>query len=81
VSAFYATFWVGIHQGLQAGDVQLLGGSGHALFTLAAAGRQCLCEKVLGRVLMMSGLSFGRRELEKESATEDLLLLFGWMIG
>lgn len=43
--------------------------------------RQCLCEKVLGRVLMlMPGLTFGRRELEKDFTTKDLLS-FGWMIG
>lgn len=41
--------------------------------------RQCLCEKVLGRVLM-PGLTFGRQESEKKSTTKDLLL-FGWMIG
>lgn len=40
--------------------------------------RQWLCEKVLGRVLML--MPGWRRELEKDFTTKDLLS-FGWMIG
>lgn len=72
-SAFYATFW-GFSKDCRPG-VQLLVGSGHALLLWPEA---WLCEKVLGRVLML--MPGWRRELEKDFTTKDLLS-FGWMIG
>ena len=62
-SAFYICNLLGIQQGL---GVQLLLGSGHALLLWPHAGNACV-KKVLGRVLMTPGLTFGHRELEKES--------------